>query len=149
MAKQHSDDPGSADLGGDLGEVMANGMMVQEFEDATFALEVGKISEPVRTQFGYHLIQVQEVTEGRTMTLDEVREQIKAALLDEKKRAEWDAWLTEARAQVGVVYRDDLAPLTTEAIGTDEEGDGEAPGEGSNEEGDSQPTSETDEETAN
>jgi len=55
LARQHSKCPSGAN-GGDLGE-FPPGAMVQPFEDATLATAVGKISQPVQTQFGYHLIQ--------------------------------------------------------------------------------------------
>lgn len=63
LAQQHSDDPGSAMLGGELG-FMGKGQLVPEYEAAVLALSKGDISEPVKTEFGYHLIQLIEIEEG-------------------------------------------------------------------------------------
>src|SRR5213079_95467 len=69
LAKETSEDPGSAPKGGDLGWVRA-GEMVPQFEQALFALKKGEISpEPVRTPFGFHAIRVLEVREGGTKPL--------------------------------------------------------------------------------
>jgi peptidyl-prolyl cis-trans isomerase C len=56
LAKANSNCP-SGKQGGDLG-FFSRGRMVKEFEDAAFSMEVGQVSEPVKTQFGYHLIKV-------------------------------------------------------------------------------------------
>ncbi len=72
LAKQYSDDPGSGANGGSLGDV-ERGDMVAEFEEATFAAEVGVISDPVVTQFGYHIIQVESVNATTPNSLDEMR----------------------------------------------------------------------------
>ena len=57
LAKEFSDDPGSKDKGGDLG-YFKKGAMVKEFEDAAFNMKVGELSEPIKTQFGYHIIKL-------------------------------------------------------------------------------------------
>lgn len=63
LAEQVSDDTGSAAQGGDLG-FFGRGQMVKEFEDAAFSLPIGQISEPVKSQFGYHIIRVEEKDNG-------------------------------------------------------------------------------------
>jgi len=59
LAKNYSKDPGSAENGGDLG-FFGRVMMVEPFEEAAFALEPGQVSEPIKTDFGYHIIKVEE-----------------------------------------------------------------------------------------
>lgn len=76
LAKEHSDDPGSASSGGDLGRIEA-GAMVEPFENALFALdEEGALTEPVRTRFGYHIIKLTEHQPGHVKPLKEVRDQL-------------------------------------------------------------------------
>ena len=68
VAKQYSTDPGSKNNGGSLGN-FPKGRMVKPFENAAFALKVGEISQPVKTQFGYHVIEVTKKTPGNKQTL--------------------------------------------------------------------------------
>ncbi|QCO56161.1 peptidylprolyl isomerase [Pseudorhodobacter turbinis] len=74
MAKEHSSD-GAAANGGDLGW-FSEGMMVAPFQDAVFAMDVDSVSDPVETQFGWHLIQLKETRIKAAPTLDEVREDL-------------------------------------------------------------------------
>jgi peptidyl-prolyl cis-trans isomerase D len=75
VAAEHSEDPGSADAGGDLGMV-SRGIMDPAFEQAAFALPPGVVSDPVRSRFGYHLIEVTSVEGGEPKPFDEVREEL-------------------------------------------------------------------------
>ena len=77
LAKAHSQDPGSASNGGSLGEV-ERGAMVPEFDRMAYELEQGSISQPVKTQFGYHIIKVDEVIGGTLQPFEEVKANIKA-----------------------------------------------------------------------
>ncbi len=75
LAKKYSEDKGSADRGGDLG-FFSRGRMVREFDEAAFKLKPGEVSPVVRTQFGYHLIKLDEVQKPKTYEEDkeELRE---------------------------------------------------------------------------
>jgi parvulin-like peptidyl-prolyl isomerase len=74
IAKAESDDPGSAQAGGEL-PPFTKGQMVPDFEKSAFSLKPGEVSEPVKTPFGYHLIQVQE---RKTPSFDDVKEELQA-----------------------------------------------------------------------
>ena len=80
IAAEISQDPGSQIRGGDL-DFFARGQMVKAFEDAAFALAPGQTSDPVRTDFGFHLIQVLERQDALARPLEEVREEIATHLL--------------------------------------------------------------------
>ena len=80
VAAEVSQDPGSQSRGGELG-FFARGQMVKAFEDAAFALSAGQTSGPVKTDFGYHLIQLEERQEALVRPLETVREEIARDLL--------------------------------------------------------------------
>lgn len=83
VAKEVSEDPGSAVQGGDLGWFQ-HGQMVPEFDKAAFALKTGEVSEPVKTQFGWHLILLEERKEAGQKPLDEVKDQIRLRLAQDE-----------------------------------------------------------------
>jgi peptidyl-prolyl cis-trans isomerase D len=78
LARENSDDTGSQAGGGDLGWVAQDGSMVKPFEDALFALQPGAVSDPVKTQFGWHVLQLREVRAGRQVPFEDVREELLA-----------------------------------------------------------------------
>ena len=77
LAKQYSKDPGSADKGGDLGWADRT-TFVGPFSDAVFAMSPGEIRGPVKTQYGYHIIRLEEVQPGKTKTFEEARPELEA-----------------------------------------------------------------------
>jgi peptidyl-prolyl cis-trans isomerase D len=85
VARQTSQDPASAEQGGDLG-FFTRGAMVKSFEDVAFALRPGEVSDPVRTEFGYHLIKIEEAQEAGYRPLEAVRDELRARLSDEEAR---------------------------------------------------------------
>ncbi|MBK1722307.1 SurA N-terminal domain-containing protein [Thiocystis violacea] len=112
LAKESSQDPGSATNGGSLG-VIESGIMVPAFDQAAFALEKGKISEPVRTQFGYHIIEVTEIIPSQTKPFEEVRDQLRAEL--SKQRADGLYYdIGERLASLSYESPDSLEPAAEE-----------------------------------
>lgn len=81
VAKRSSDDPGSAQNGGDLG-FFGRGAMVKAFEDAVFGANEGLMPEIVRSDFGFHIVRVDEIRPATIPPLDQVRERIESELLD-------------------------------------------------------------------
>ncbi|MBE5889555.1 MAG: peptidylprolyl isomerase [Lachnospiraceae bacterium] len=92
-ALAHSTCP-SKERGGDLGE-FGKGQMVPEFEEASFAAEIDALVGPVKTQFGYHLIKVYDKKEAAVAPLEEVKDQIKANLLQQKQGELYNEKLNE------------------------------------------------------
>jgi len=108
LAKQNSQDPGSAANGGDLG-FFGRGMMVKPFEEATYALQEGQVSEVVRSDFGFHIIKLTGIRPEQAQQLDEVRAEIQAEL---KRQAGTKQYVEAAEAFSNLVYEqsDSLKP---------------------------------------
>jgi peptidyl-prolyl cis-trans isomerase C len=87
IAKETSDDPGSAAKGGELG-TFRHGQMVPAFETAAFAMNPGEIGAPIKTQFGYHIIKVDE---KKTRSLEETKSEIESKLKQDKVQQQMDA----------------------------------------------------------
>lgn len=95
MAREHSTCPSGA-KGGSLGE-FGRGMMVPEFEQAAFDAEIGAVIGPVKTQFGYHLIKVEDKTEASVAGFEMVENQIKRTLMQAKQNEAYTAKAQELR----------------------------------------------------
>jgi peptidyl-prolyl cis-trans isomerase D len=86
LAKKYSDDPGSKERGGLLGPIR-RGQTVPEFEQAAFAAKKGDTVGPVKSNFGYHIIHIDDKTEPHVKPLDEVKSQFEPLLLQQKGQA--------------------------------------------------------------
>ncbi len=80
LAKKYSEDPGTKDKGGDLGWI-TQGQTVPEFEKTAFGLDKGRISDLVKTQYGFHIIKVLDKENAHTKPFEEVKDSIKTPLL--------------------------------------------------------------------
>ena len=109
LAKQYSQDPGSAAQGGDLGS-NPRGTMVKAFDDAVFAMKPGEIAGPVQTEFGWHVIRLDGVTPAKTRPFDDVKAQIETDLKRQKIAQKFAAAADQFQ---NLVYEqaDSLAPV--------------------------------------
>lgn len=99
-AKEFSSCPSNAQ-GGSLGK-FSRGQMVPEFEESAFSLEIGQLSNPVKTQFGYHLIKVEEKVESSAQPFDQVKDTIKNNLLQERQSFKYSQLNNDLRKKYNV-----------------------------------------------
>lgn len=112
LAKQESQDPGSAKQGGDLG-FFGRGVMDKAFEASAFSLKKGQISKPVRSAFGYHLIKLDEVKPEEVKTFDTVKEDIRKELqIQQAEQAFYE--LTEKLSNITYEQPGSLQPVVDE-----------------------------------
>jgi parvulin-like peptidyl-prolyl isomerase len=98
LAKQSSLDPGSKDQGGKL--TVSRGQTVAPFDKAAFSLDTNELSRPVKTEFGYHLIQpLAAIKAGSVTPFAEVKSQIRTQLLEERKTAAVNDWAADTQKE--------------------------------------------------
>lgn len=110
LAKANSIDPGSKDNGGSLGFVEYNTtQLVTEFVDGFKNLKEGEVSNPVKSQFGYHLIKATGLKSGEVISFDQVKDKLNEAILQQKKEIAYDAKMQEWETDLNVkTYEDKL-----------------------------------------
>jgi peptidyl-prolyl cis-trans isomerase D len=99
LAKRNSDDEATAPNGGDL-DYFGRGRMVPEFDQAAFAMKPGEVSDPVKTQYGYHIIKLTEKKDGLTRPIEEVRQQLSDQLTFERAQAQATDLADALRTQI-------------------------------------------------
>ena len=111
LAKEYSQDPGSKDQGGKL--TISRGQTVPEFDKTSFELKTGQISEPVKTQFGYHIIQaLSDMKPKKVQPLSQVRETIRQQLLQQKRSEAMTTWVDDLKKEFAgkVAYAQGFEP---------------------------------------
>lgn len=93
LAKEYSTDS-SSENGGDLG-YFRKGEMVSEFENVAFSLKVGEISEPVKSQFGYHIIKVEDRIEAKEANYEDSKEEVREKIFEQKYPSAYNTWVQE------------------------------------------------------
>ncbi len=96
LAKEYSTDTSNAESGGELG-YFGKGEMVTEFDDKAFSMKKGELSEPVKTEFGYHIIKVTDKKEAKEAVLADHKDEIKDILFDQALQTEYGTWLEEKK----------------------------------------------------
>ncbi|WP_342603776.1 peptidylprolyl isomerase [Peribacillus sp. FSL E2-0159] len=98
LAAEYSTDTETADNGGSLG-YFGKGDMVEEFEDVAFDLDINKVSDPVKSDYGYHIIKVTGKKEAKKANLEDSKDVIKETLLSERLQEEYPVWLAEVKKE--------------------------------------------------
>ena len=101
LAKEYSIDTSNAENGGELG-YFSKGTMVEEFENIAFSTKVGDISNPVKTDYGYHIIHVTDKKEAKEVNFEDHKEEIKQTLFDQEISTEYSTWIIEQREKLEI-----------------------------------------------
>ena len=101
LAKEYSKDPGSKDQGGELG-FFTRGQMVPQFEEAAFKLKKGEVSEPFESQFGWHVVRVDDRRQRAAPSFEAVKDRVVAAMIHQKAQQ----IATDLRGKAQIEYID-------------------------------------------
>ena len=113
IAPTVSDDPGSAENGGSLGE-FGRGVMVPEFEEAAYSMNVGELSAPIRSDFGFHIIQLDNIVPEQGQTFEEIKDDLKDQYQTEQAELKY-AEVSNLLANASYENNDSLQPAAEEA----------------------------------
>lgn len=116
LVKEHSDDPGSKNTGGKYEDFDAN-RMVPEFANAVKTQELNKVGEPVKTQYGFHLVEVLKKTVSPLPTLETAKEQVRQAATGERRDQVWKEYLDTIRRDIPCVLGDAAVGLAKQMKG--------------------------------
>lgn len=115
LAREHSIDPGSASQGGDLGWSDPSRPFVPEFTEAMDDLDVGEVSDLIETDFGWHIIKIEERREERQKPLSDVADQIEQMILQQRNAEAYQEFLDELRAEASIeILIEELKPVDGE-----------------------------------
>jgi parvulin-like peptidyl-prolyl isomerase len=109
VAEEYSTDTSTKKSGGDLGS-FPKGRMVKDFENAAFDLKVDEISQPVKTQYGWHVIQVTKKTPASKQTFKDAKATIEQTLLATEQQTVWSAFIDQAVKDADVAYAAGFSP---------------------------------------
>jgi peptidyl-prolyl cis-trans isomerase C len=110
LAKKYSRDTQTAQKGGEL-NYFTREQMVPEFAKAAFALKPDEVGGPVKTAFGYHVIKMIDRKKGQPMTFDQVKDQLRQRLLEERQNARFTAWIAELEKSAKITREEGLLPV--------------------------------------
>ncbi len=108
LVKEYSEDESTRENGGDLGWVQLQLLQIPEFKTAVQDLKKGDISKPFKTDYGYHIIQVEDKQEGRQFSLDQDYERIRGWALQMKQQEKLQEWIEDLKENIYIEIKEDM-----------------------------------------